>query len=455
MALKLFLKVTFDVPNQAGIFEDISSYVSEGYDLANIKGLLKITYPDGLEQDFSSLPSPPLSASNSLKFSNDLRTDADGDIMQGEYVFVYKSYDGSTLIDTITRTVTFGYDSPELLLVQNIDTLTPDLSVADGTSYSVDGFSVTASKVWEREAPSITSTKYISGGDSVSLGIPSEFYSTVYEVKLDTSLIYAGVDDDWFNILDAVTKTITISVYEPLMIPEILALINCLYAKRKAMDCCKDAQYDLISADYELVMGLFSNFVTNGQADITSGQSDLLTEMLDIFKKWGCADDGTISDTALSGYDWCLCDGGGGSGGKFNYSAGNGAMVSSDVDDDVTFAKASGVGTFTAATGNLLGGVIRGVGADATYDSNGATQSFKVVIPVKDASLAYATLLCSLVQVWDAANSGSISDATPLVMDEGAVQKRIVGIGSNTVSLVFTGIGATYSAGWLITFTNP
>jgi hypothetical protein len=64
-------------------------------------------------------------------------------------------------------------------------------------------------------------------------------------------------------------------------------------------------------------------------------------------------------------------------------------------------------------------------------------------------------LLCSLVQVWDAANSGSISDATPLVMDEGAVQKRIVGIGSNTVSLVFTGIGATYSAGWLITFTNP
>lgn len=453
--IKIDLKVTFDLPNGVSIFEDLSDYVGNGYDPADINGLLTIVYPDGIIQDFSSsVSSPALSASNGFTLEQGLRTDADGAVLSGEYSFIYSAYDDTTLIQTITRTVTYGYTPKVLAISQNIDTLTPNLSVTDATDYNESGYAVTVTRSFSYSAEDIHATNYISGAETVDLVVLGEFYSAEYEVSLTTELIYNNTDNTWFNILDEATKTININVYKPLMIPEILALINCLYAKRKAMDCCQDAQYDLISADYELVMGLFSNFVTNGQADITSGQSDLLTEMLAIFKKWGCADDGTIADEALSGYDWCLCDGGSGAG-KYNYSAGNGAMVSSTVNNDVTFSKTSGVGTFVAATGHLLGGVVRGVAADATYDSNGATQSFKLVIPVKDASLSYATLLCGTVQVWDAANSGSISDATPLVKDEGAVQTRIVGIGSNTVSIVVTGIGATYSAGWLITFVNP
>lgn len=453
--IKIDLKVTFDLPNEVSRFEDLSDYTGNGYDPADIKGLLSIVYPDGITQDFSSSAlSPALSASNDFMLEQALRTDVDGAVLSGEYRFIYSAYDGATLIQTITRQVTYGYVPKVLSISENIDTLTPDLSVTDATDYSESGYDVTVNRTFSYSAEEIDTADYISGSETVTLAVLGELYSAEYEVRLTAELIYNNTDDPWFNILDEATKTITINVYKPLMIPEILALINCLYAKRKALDCCDDAQYDLISADYELVMGLFSNFVTNGQADITSGQSDLLAEMLAIFKKWGCADDGTIANEALSGYDWCLCDSGG-SGGKYNYSAGNGAMVSSTVNNDVTFSKSSGVGTFVAATGHLLGGVVRGVAADATYDSNGATQSFKLVIPVKDASVSYATLLCGTVQVWNATNSGSISDAEPLIKDEGAVQTRIVGIGSNTVEIVVTGIGATYSAGWLITFVNP
>ncbi len=456
MPVKLFLRVTFDAKDKTATFEDVSSYVANGYSLSNIKGLLKITYPDGLEQDFSSLSSPPLSASNSLKFINDLRTDADGGIMLGVYTFVYKAYNGASLIDTITREIDYQYESKDLEISQEIDNLTPNISVNDSTDYTLDEFTYSLDRTWIHQAKAISSTKYISYNQVNSLTLGGSFYSAVYDVSLTVSIQYnKDENNSWFSIKDEITKSEIIKVYVPLMIPEILALINCLYAKRKAMECCEDAQYLLISSDYELVMGLFQNFVSNGQASITSGQSDLLTEMLAIFKKWGCADDGTIANTALANYDWCLCDGGGGDSGKYNYDAGNGAYVSATVDNDVTFSKLAGVGTFTVGTGHLLGGTIRGTSADAVYDSDGVTQSFKIVIPVKDASAAYSSLLLGSIQVWDASNYLNVSDSTPLVMDDGAVQKRIVGISSNTVSIVVCGIGATYSAGWVITFVNP
>ena len=72
-----------------------------------------------------------------------------------------------------------------------------------------------------------------------------------------------------------------------------------------------------------------------------------------------------------------------------------------------------------------------------------------------NANIGYATMLASLSEVWETANSGSIADTTPLVKDAGAVQTRIVGIGTNTISLVCVGIGSTYSGGWLITFITP
>lgn len=236
------------------------------------------------------------------------------------------------------------------------------------------------------------------------------------------------------------------------MIQSILALLNCLQAKRQSLTC-NSSQYDAISADYELAMSLFTQLVSNGQADITAGQEDLLKELLKVLKRWGCQND-SILNTDLSMVDWCLCGGSGG-GGKSTYSAGNGAMVSSSVNNAVTFSKVNGVGTFTVSSGFLLGGTVRGLLSDSTYDSNGATNSFKLVIPVKDASVSYATLLCSQVQVWDASNGGSQSDALPMVMDSGAVQKRIVDISNNTVSIVFAGIGSVYQGGWLITFVNP
>jgi hypothetical protein len=236
------------------------------------------------------------------------------------------------------------------------------------------------------------------------------------------------------------------------MISSILSLISCLQAKRLLMTC-DHAQYDAISADYELIMSLFTQLVNNGQAGITSGQEDILKELLKLLKKWGCQND-SILDEPISTVNWCLC-GSGASGGKFTYGAGNGAMVSSTVNAAASFSKSNGIGTFAVTSGFLLGGTVTGTAADATYDSNGATNSFKLVIPVKDASVSYATLLASLVQVWDTTNSSNITDAFPLVMDMGAIQKRIVDVSSNTVSIVFTGLGSVYQGGWMITFVNP
>lgn len=237
------------------------------------------------------------------------------------------------------------------------------------------------------------------------------------------------------------------------MIASILALISCFQTKRNLLSC-DHAQYDAMTADYELIMSLYGQFVSNGQAAITLGQEDILKELLKLLKKWGCQND-AILDEPLSSVNWCLCGGGGASIGKYTYSAGNEAMVSTTVDAAASFTKSGGVGTFTMSSGILLGGTVRGLASDAIYNSNGATDSFKLVIPVKNADYAYATLIVPLIQVWDTSNSSGISDTFPLVLDMGAVQRRIVDISSETISIVFTGIGAMYPSGWAITFVTP
>lgn len=446
-AAVISLNVRFYLNSDTAMYDDPTDYLSLfSVDPANVKGLLEITYPDGIVESFEDINNAPLTPSTT--FSNPLRLDADGKEMTGTYKFKYSAYDGSSLIQTKTFTIDFQYVAPTGEIGTDFDVFTPQLKVTDDTTYTVSGYNTPTISLRTLKAASDPVTVETSTAELII----NPAHATTYTLTLSTTLDYTHSTSTWFSVLDTITASSSKTATKPLMLPEILALINCLDAKRTALANCNDATYAKMTEDYQTLMSLYTNFINNGQAGITTGQTDRLTEMLNLLTKWNCTDDGTIASTALTAYTWCLCASASGSGARVTYDAGNGAEVTADATG-IIFAMASGVGTFSGSA-ELLGGTIRGVNSDASYDRNGATNSFKLTIPVKTANVGYATLLAALCQVYDTTNNASISDSAPLSKDEGAVATRIVDISSNSISLVFDSIGSIYT-NWAITFIIP
>jgi len=453
------VRITFDERDMTTTFTDL---------LESGEVRVVVTYPDEMPRDLGR----SLKASSGWMLSIPARTDLFGKIMQGTYTVLVERYNvGGTVLQT-TETVTFdlSYEDLPVTVGESWDVFTPSFGLTDTTAYARPNFLNAAplDRLWtarngthEWSLASLSFLTLYDGG----------YFTGDYEWSLDVN-VTSAMDNGYvvLNTKEVVSGTKTIK--SPPMLEEIYALMGCLFGKMKAKECCKDANYERMKADYIYASSLLFNFVLGGQAGNTTQLADMLNGtdcqdgILTILKRWGCYDE-TIADTAISAYDFCLCsDSGTGGGTATNrgwYSAGNDCLISSDAtddDDQWTFAVASGVGSFTQnlAGSRIFGGTVRGDSATAGHTSNGATNSFKLVLPIpgteSPANVGYATALLAGVQVWSAPDS-SPSASSPWVLDEGYVQKRIVDISSGTISIVFAGIGATYPNGWAVTFEMP
>lgn len=441
-----------------------------------------VKFPDGITVDYGRT----LNVANDWLLGVLSRQDLFGRLMQGEYGFTVKRYNvgGTVLNGTETGTFTLSYISVPPEVTESIDLFTPRIAISDDTDYDRLGAEWAVStvlRIW-RADNGFTST-WSSVQPSVVLingGTWSGNYTWTFEYN-------AGYDhsNGWVVLKNKSNASGSFVVKKPPMLPEISALLLCLYNKIEA--CCDNAQKGEMLADYVLANSIMHSFVLAGQASTVGGNtldsatmllmlngSECKPGILSILKKHGCADDGTIAETLLSAYDWCLCgtDSGGGGGTPATlpggYLAGtrsgaSSAWIASDAtddDDQWTYAVASGVGTFTQnlAGSRIFGGTILGDSTVAAHTSNGATNSFRLVLPIPGlanlGNLGFASAFLANVQVWQAPQTSPTASA-PWVLDEGSVQKRIVDISSGTISVVFAGIGATYPDGWAVTFKMP
>lgn len=453
------IRITFDE-------RDMTTTFTDGPETGEVR--VVVTYPDGIAHDLGKC----LSQSTNWQQKVPSRTGADGNIMQGVYSVLVERYDvgGTAPVGSEVGTFTLEY-SPIASVSENWDIFTPIFRLTDSTTYQRNGYLATApqTRAWtaangqhQWSLPSQAFIELYDGG----------YFTGNYEWSLTVD-ISSVMDNNYVEVISREAISGQKTINQPIMLEEIYALMACLFGKMKAKECCKDASYEKMKNDYIYASAMLHNFILGGQAGNTTQLADMLNGtacqdgILTILKRWGCYDE-TIADTAISAYDFCLCDTGGGGGGgvatlPVGYSAGNGAWVSSDATDDDdkwTFAVASGVGTFTQnlAGSRIFGGTVRGDSSTASHTSNGATNSFKLVLPIPGlgnaGNLGYASALLASVQVWSSPSSNPTA-SSPWVMDEGSVQKRITDISSGTVSIVLAGIGATYPSGWAVTFEMP
>lgn len=406
---------------------------------------VEVTWPDGIVQDLGEF----LTDANSGIAEVPMRNGADGNMMTGTYSFSFDRYEsGSPTGQPIEVEVGIIGLENTLSVSENINTFVPIIQLNDSTDYEKVGWDfIAVTRAWEALRGA---TSYASSSNPFNV-YDSGYWSGSYTWGLTSRATYQSGQVDFVT---EDTASGSFDVTAPKMIPEILALLNCLYAKILEKDCCRDAMYDIMVADYQMANTLLHNFILNGQADITEGQQDLLDGILARVKRYGCGDDGTVADAVLGDYDWCLCSesGGGGSDSRVFFNAGNGCWLSADTND-WTFSIASGVGTFSSPTAGsrIYAGTIRGTSAVTVYD----TDKFKLVIPVagNSANLGATSALTPVTEVYGTTGANP-TDGSPWVKDAGAVETREVDISSGTVSKVFVSLGTIYP-NWKIDFRNP
>jgi len=423
-----------------------------------------VTYPDGIELDLGRA----LDAGNGYSTHVQARTDADGSYMEGMYSFLFERYEvgGNTPTSEDSGSIDLSFPDITVAVTNLSDPFAPLARLSEDTAWPDTGEWVTdtvtrdwdvslGTRQWNGVQKQVTmyDNGYRSGQYSWSVAVTVGFDNSNGWVTATATYAADGIFD----------------IYKPPTMEAILSLFSCLYSKVLAKDCCKDAQYEEMFDDYVAASAMLNIFVLNGQAGITQGQAELLfgsdcqPGILGILKKWGCYDS-TLDESMLSAFVYCLCSSSGGGGTAATtegYFAGAGCWIVSDATDDDDrweFSKSSGVGTFTQnlAGSRIFGGTVRGTQAESTYNADGATSSFKLVIPVpgENANEGYASLLLANCDVF-AAQASDPTVSARYTKRYGDVEVSIEDISDGTISFVFANIGSILSGGWAIVFRTP
>lgn len=446
MALpQIILKVDFN--GATAYYDDRTDHLAAfGVAPALLKGSLEVIYPDGIKQSLSDgfLPANGFMASLPVR--------GNGSPMKGLYSFYYKLMNGAALVKDVTLTVDYSPEALVPMVEVDADLFSASAYANDVTDYERDGYSHSfTSRVMSYTS---LSGAGMSSNGTLDLSVVGVLYTGTYRITMQSGLSYFN-ENGWFSYNESFVYEDVATINYGIMLPDLIELIRQFNMKLLSQDCCKDSTYDEMCADFVKLTAIYTSFVNSGQAGVLTGLEAMREEMLVLITKWCNVDTTEVEGTPIGDYEFCLCEGGAG-GTRHTYNAGNGAQITASVTG-ITFAKALGVGTFTfpVGGGTIYGGTIAGSGAEAVYDMNGVTNSFKLVLSTPNANAAYASMLAGLMEIISTANSGSIDDESPLVYDSGAVQKYITGITSNTISIVLGGIGATYSDGWALAFQIP
>lgn len=223
MPLKVNLNVMFDLETNQATYTDNSPYVANGYSPGDIQGFLKITYPDGITQDFLDLQSGVVNESNGFAFTTPLRIGADGEVMRGDYRFDYVSKASGVVLDTLVREIDFDYKQPELSVTPTVNLFEPMIYASDSTNYTVLYFNNTLSRIFSVIAPSISDDTFTATSDRIYFTGSNVYYNTSYVVKLDSVLVYTGKVSDpalyaveftntWFSFRDRIVKEETFTI---------------------------------------------------------------------------------------------------------------------------------------------------------------------------------------------------------------------------------------------------
>ena len=192
-------------------------------------------------------------------FSLPLRLDSMGLPQCGTYTIVMTVRNAGYDDTTFTRTWISQYVPVTIVIADNFDVFTPNLSVRDNTSYSVSNYnSGPLTRAWSVAS---TPTGTITGsGVTLSLISGGNYYDANYSVSLTSSLLYTHQVYSWFTVNETVSKTYSTYAQTP---PVILDLVESISQLKRQLDEAKDEciEHKQIQQDFEFAQSLLVHIV--------------------------------------------------------------------------------------------------------------------------------------------------------------------------------------------------
>ena len=239
-------------------------------------GFFTITQPDGSVRT-GSVGSPDINAAgDSYTFA--LNRASDGGVQCGTYTIKYTVTAPGYFSSDFTRSFNFQYSAVSVVIGEDFDVFTPNLSVRDNTTYAASNFSAgSPTRSW---SVSSTPTGTLTGsGVTQSFVFGGQYYSANYTISLTSSILYTHSQWAWLTVQQTLTKSITACIQPP---PDFDTLVEQVSDLKKELDDAVNScqVFDNLKADFEYSMSLLSHIInkikTGDSENIYKDLNDLL-----------------------------------------------------------------------------------------------------------------------------------------------------------------------------------
>lgn len=254
-----------------------------------IAGILSVTQPDNITISNSNFSAPNIywSSGALVPAILELRLDTSQTFQRSGpgYTVVYTVRAPGYSDTVLTKTFTLQYTPPTIVISNNFDIFTPQLSVQDTTTYQQSGLNFSGiTDSWGAQIISVNGvTQTITGsGSSFSLVYLGNYYDSEYDIGLTITPVYVITASPFVTIIDQLQTSIVLFGQIP---PTLLALQTDLATLKSQLDAAvADCNlYNILFDRYNLASSIYSQLVARGQSGSLAGLNLYVAQLLKIF----------------------------------------------------------------------------------------------------------------------------------------------------------------------------
>lgn len=282
-----------------------------------IAGILTVTQPDNITIANTNFATPNIYWNSGALVPADLtlRLDTSGSFQRGgsgyriTYTVRAPGYEDTVL----QQTFSLSYTAPAIVITNNFDIFTPQLTVQDSTDYTQINLDYVAIvRAWSADIISVSgTTQTITGTSQVfDLNYLGLYYDSKYVISLTIKPQWRlqGASN-FVAIIDDLEYDITLYAQIP---PTLAALQTDLATLKTELDAsiadCNN--YDRLLSDYNLANSIYSQLIDRGQSGSLSGLDGYVYQLEKIFNN-DVTPSYVNTNEEIPAYDWN--SGGGGS----------------------------------------------------------------------------------------------------------------------------------------------
>lgn len=254
-----------------------------------IAGILSVTQPDNITVSNSNFATPNIywSGSSLVPAILELRLDTSQTFQRSGpgYTVIYTVRAPGYSDTVLTKTFALQYTPPTIIITNNFDIFTPQLTVQDSTTYTQPSLTFDAvTDAWGAQIISVNGTTHtITGaGLTFDLAYLGEYYDSQYDIGLTITPSYTITASAFVTIIDLLQTSIILYAR---VAPTLSVLQTDLANLKSQLDAavCDCNLYQILFDRYNLASSIYSQLVARGQSGSLAGLNDYINQLLKIF----------------------------------------------------------------------------------------------------------------------------------------------------------------------------